>query len=358
MHVPLIDLAAQYEAHRGDIDAAIARVLGSGRYVLGDEVTQLEAELAAKIGRAYAVGVSSGSDALLAALWALGVGPGDEVVTTSFSFFATVGAIVRLGATPVFADIVDGTYHLDLHHARALVGKKTKAVVVVPLFGRPLDPAPLVDVGVPIVIDGAQAIGAPHLGAPAVATTLSFFPTKNLGAVGDGGMVLTDDRALADKLRIMRQHGSAPKYVHHQLGGNFRLDALQAAILRAKHPHLAAWTGTRRRNAARYREALADLGPDLELPGDEPGHVYHHFVVRTARRDALKAHLAAAQVDTEVYYPVPLHAQPCFASMGLGSRPVAERAAKEVLALPVHPTLSEAQLEHVVASVRSFPWLM
>ncbi|MEO6953777.1 MAG: DegT/DnrJ/EryC1/StrS family aminotransferase [Polyangia bacterium] len=352
MHVPLIDLAAQYEAHRTEIDAAVARVLSSGRYVLGDEVTQLEAELAAKLGRAYAVGVSSGSDALLASLWALGIGPGDEVITTSFSFFATVGAIVRLGAVPVFADIVDGTYQLDLSHARALVTPRTKAFVVVPLFGRPLDPTPLADLGIPIVIDGAQAIGAPHLGAPAIATTLSFFPTKNLGAVGDGGMILTDDARLADKLRIMRQHGSQPKYVHHQLGGNFRLDALQAAILRAKHPHLATWNETRRRNAARYRDAFAGL--DLELPADEPGHVYHHFVVRTARRDALKAHLAEAKVDSEVYYPLPLHLQPCFASMNHASRPVAERAAKEVLALPVHPTLSEAQLEHVVAQVRSF----
>ena len=352
MHVPLIDLAAQYEAHRGEIDAAVARVLASGRYVLGDEVSQLETELAAKLGRAHAVGVSSGSDALLASLWALGVGPGDEVVTTSFSFFATVGAIVRLGAVPVFADIVDGTYHLDLEQARSLVTPTTKAFVVVPLFGRPLDPSPLAGLGLPIVIDGAQAIGAPHLGAPAITTTLSFFPTKNLGAVGDGGMILTDDAELAAKLRIMRQHGSAPKYVHHQLGGNFRLDALQAAILRAKHPHLAAWIEARRRNAARYRDALGGL--DLELPLDEPGHVYHHFVVRTPRRDALKAHLAAAKIDTEVYYPVPLHQQPCFASMNLGSRPIAERAANEVLAIPVHPTLSEAQLEHVVASVREF----
>jgi len=233
MHVGLIDLAAQYEAHKPEIDAAVSRVLASGRYVLGDEVTALESELAAMVGRKHAIGVSSGSDALLSSLWALGVGPGDEVVTTSFSFFATVGAIVRLGATPLFADIDARTFHLDFEDVRRLITAKTKAIVVVPLFGRPLDCAPLADLNVPIVIDGAQAAGCPKLGAPAFVTTLSFFPTKNLGAVGDGGMVLTDDDAYADRVRVMRQHGSRPKYVHHLVGGNFRLDALQAAILRA-----------------------------------------------------------------------------------------------------------------------------
>ena len=225
MRVALIDLAAQYRAHHVEIDAAIARVLTSGRYVLGDEVTALESELAALVGRKHAVGVSSGSDALLASLWALGVGAGDEVITTSMSFFATVGAIVRLSATPIFCDIDPLTFQIDLAEVRRRVTARTKAIVVVPLFGRPLPIASLADLGIPIVIDGAQAIGCPHLGAPALATTLSFFPTKNLGAVGDGGMILTDDESLADKIRVMRQHGSRPKYVHHLVGGNFRLDS-------------------------------------------------------------------------------------------------------------------------------------
>ncbi len=351
MKVALIDLAAQYAAHKVDIDDAIARVLSSGRYVLGDEVTSLEAELAKDLGRAHAIGVSSGSDALLASLWALGVGPGDEVVTTTMSFFASVGAIVRLGARPVFADIDGRSLQVDLEDVRRKLTKKTKAVVAVPLFGRPLQLSPM---EVPIVIDGAQAIGCPHLGQPAVATTLSFFPTKNLGAVGDGGMILTDDEALADKLRVMRQHGSRPKYVHHVVGGNFRLDALQAAILRAKRPHLQGWLKTRRRNAALYRELLAST--PLELPSDEEGHVYHHFVVRAPQREALRAHLQSAEIETEVYYPLPLHLQPCFAEMGHkpGDLPIAERAANEVLALPVHPDLSRAQLEHVADTIESF----
>ena len=354
MRVALIDLAAQYRAHQAGIDAAIARVLGSGRYVMGEEVIALENELAALVGRKYAVGVSSGSDALLCSLWALGIGTGDEVVTTSMSFFATVGAIVRLGATPVFCDIDPRTFQVDLTDVRRRVTKRTKAIVCVPLFGRPLPTAALADLGVPIVIDGAQAIGCPHLGAPAVATTLSFFPTKNLGAVGDGGMILTDDEALADKIRVMRQHGSKPKYVHHIVGGNFRLDPLQAAILRAKHPHLGGWLASRRRNAARYRELLA--GTPLVLPDDEPGHVYHHFVVRAPDRDRLRAHLAEAEIETEVYYPLPLHLQPCFDPDGhrRGEHPHTERAADEVLALPVHPDLEDAQLLHVASSVQAF----
>jgi dTDP-4-amino-4,6-dideoxygalactose transaminase len=329
-------------------------VLESGRYVLGEEVEKLERDLASDIGRAHAVGVSSGSDALLLSLWALGVGAGDEVVTTSFSFFATAGAIVRLGATPVFVDIDAATLQLDLASVRAKVSPKTRAIVAVPLFGRPLALDALASLDLPIVIDGAQAIGCPHLGLPAIATTLSFFPTKNLGAAGDGGMVLTDDAALADRMRVMRQHGSRPKYVHHLIGGNFRLDPLQAAILSAKRPHLPAWIAARRRNAARYRDALA--ATPLTLPADEPGHVYHHFVTRAPDREALRAKLTAAQIESEVYYPTPLHLQPCFDGLGYqaGSLPIAEQAAREVLALPVHPDLEDAQLDHVIATIRSF----
>ena len=353
MRAPLIDLAAQYRAHKDEIDAAIARVLTSGRYVLGEEVEALERTIAADLGRAHAIGVSSGSDALLASLWALGVTAGDEVITTSLSFFATVGAIVRLGARPVFVDIVPDTLQLDLQAVRAAITPKTRAIVVVPLFGRPLPLTALADLTIPIVIDGAQAIGSLHLGAPAAATTLSFFPTKNLGAIGDGGMILTDDAQLADRLRVMRQHGSRPKYVHALIGGNFRLDALQAAILRAKHPHLAGWNAQRRAHAARYRELLQ--GTPLQLPSDELGHVYHHFVVRAPRREELRAQLTSLQIETEVYYPLPLHQQPCFAQLGTPpSLPHAEQACREVLALPVHPELDEAQLAFVASSIRSF----
>jgi dTDP-4-amino-4,6-dideoxygalactose transaminase len=355
VHVPLADLGAQYRALRSEIDGAVARVLESGRYVLGEEVEALERTLAAETGRAHGVGVSSGSDALLLALWALGVGPGDEVITTTYTFFATVGAIVRRAAHPIFVDVDPQTLQLDLEAVRRAVTPRTRAIVGVPLFGRPLSLQPLADLTVPLVLDGAQAVGCPHLGAPAAATTLSFFPTKNLGAVGDGGMILVDDAGLADQLRTMRQHGSRPKYVHHQMGGNFRLDALQAAILRAKHPMLSRWNAQRRDHAAFYRAELGDLG-ELMLPPDEPGHVYHHFVLRSPRRDALRTHLRERDIESEVYYPVPLHRQPCFQYLGYpeGSLPAAEQAAREVLALPVHPQLDDAQRAHVVAAVRSF----
>jgi dTDP-4-amino-4,6-dideoxygalactose transaminase len=354
VRVPLIDLAAQYSALKEEVDAAVQRVLESGRYVLGPEVEALEKEMAAKHGRAHAVGVSSGSDALLLSLWSLGIGPGDEVITTTFTFFATAGAIVRLGARPVFVDIDPTTLQLDLNAARRAITPQTRAIVVVPLFGRPLPLDVLADTKVPIVIDGAQAVGCPHLGAPAMATTLSFFPTKNLGAIGDGGMILVDDAGLADQLRTMRQHGSRPKYVHHQLGGNFRLDALQAAIVGAKLPFLDRWTEMRRAHAARYRERLADT--PLILPRDQPGHAYHHFVVRSPERNPLREHLAAREIDTEIYYPLPMHLQPVFAHFGYsaGALPAAEHAAQEVLALPIHPDLSEAQLDHVIAAIRAF----
>jgi dTDP-4-amino-4,6-dideoxygalactose transaminase len=354
MKVPLLDLRAQYATIAAGVEAAVKRVLESGHYILGEDVAAFERELAAATGRAHAVAVSSGTDALLAALMALGIGAGDEVVTTPLSFFATAGAIVRLGARPVFADIDPRSLNLDPEAALARVTDKTRAILPVHLFGRACELEPLRKIGVPIVEDAAQAIGLATLGRGSACATLSFFPSKNLGAAGDAGAVICDDGDFADRLRLLRAHGSRPKYVHHVVGGNFRIDTLQAAILRAKLPHLAAWNAARRRNALRYLELLGDT--PLGLPEPAAAHVWHHFVIRVpnARRDALRAHLQSRDIESEVYYPTPLHLQPCFAALGYnpGDLPHAERACTEVLALPVHPDLTEAQQHHVAASIR------
>jgi dTDP-4-amino-4,6-dideoxygalactose transaminase len=356
MRVPLLDLRAQYATIAPAVEAAVKRVLESGHYILGEDVAAFERELAAATGRPHAVAVSSGTDALLVALMAMNVGAGDEVVTTPLSFFATAGAIVRLGAKPVFADIEPRSFNLDANKALARVTQKTRAILPVHLFGRPCELEPLRACGVPIVEDAAQAIGLGTLGQGTRCATLSFFPSKNLGAAGDAGAVVCEDAAFADRVKLMRAHGSRPKYVHHVVGGNFRIDTLQAAILRAKLPHLAAWNAARRRNAARYHELLA--GTPLVLPELREPHVWHHFVVRVpdGKRDALRAHLQAREIDSEVYYPSPLHLQPCFAALGYnpGDLPEAERACAEVLAIPVHPDLSDAQQEHVATSIREF----
>lgn len=351
MKVPLVDLQAQYATLAPELEAAVRRVLTSGHYIMGEDVAALEGELAADADLPHAIAVSSGSDALLAALWAVGVGPGDEVVTTSLTFFATAGAIARLGATPVFADIDPHTLNLDPASALARITPRTRAIVPVHLFGRPADVAALASANLPIVEDAAQAIGAPGLGRIGQLVTLSFFPSKNLGAAGDAGMVLTRDVELADRVRVYRSHGARSKHAHDIVGANLRMDTLQAAILRVKRPHLVAWNAARRRHAARYRELLADT--PLVLPDDTPGHVWHHFVVRAPRRDGLREHLRRREIETEVYYPKPLHLQPCF-SGAEAELPEAERASREVLALPVHPDLTEAQLEYVASAVRAF----
>lgn len=345
--IPFFDMRGELAAIRPAIDAAIARVLDHGGFVGGAEVEGFERALAAATGVAHAVGTSSGTDALLAIAMALGWGPGDEIVTTPLSFFATVGAIVRVGARPVFAD-VDATLNADPQAVAAAVGPRTRAALLVHLFGRP---AALPAIDVPIVEDAAQAIGAAPVRG--VAAALSFFPTKNLGACGDGGAVLTDDPALADRIALVRNHGARPKYHHVAVGGNFRLDALQAAILGAKLPHLPAWTAARRARAARYRAGLADL-PEVSVPGDDPRHVYHHFVVRADARDRLRAHLAAAGVGTEIYYPSPLHLQPALADLGYraGACPAAEAACAELLALPLYPSLPLAAVDRVAELVR------
>jgi dTDP-4-amino-4,6-dideoxygalactose transaminase len=333
---------------------AIARVVDSGAFILGPEVEAFEKELSLALGTRRAVGLSSGTDALLVALMALDVRPGDEVVTTPYSFYATVGCIARLGARPVFADIDPESFNLDAGAAAAACGPKTRTVIPVHLFGRPSE---LPRVSLPIVEDAAQAIGACKV--QGIASCLSFFPSKNLGAFGDGGALLTDDDAFADKVTILRAHGSKPKYVHHKVGGNFRLDALQAAILRVKLAHLADWTACRRRNAERYRRlfaAVAGLPPEVILPADAPGHIYNQFVIRAPRRDALREYLTKNKVGSEIYYPLALHLQPCFADLGCkpGAFPHAERATQETLALPIYAELAEAQQAFVVEQIANF----
>jgi dTDP-4-amino-4,6-dideoxygalactose transaminase len=366
--VPLLDLKAQFAPLRADVFEAIARVCDAQQFILGPEVDALERELEAFLGIPHAVGVSSGTDALLAALMALGVSHGDEVVTTPFSFFATAGSIARLGARPVFVDIDRATFNIDVDGIRSKVTSRTKAIMPVHLFGQSAHMAPIVEIsertGVPIVEDAAQAIGACYRGRPVggIGTIgcFSFFPTKNLGAFGDAGLVTTADGTLARKLRAIRQHGGEVKYRHDMVGANFRIDALQAAILRVKLPHLNDWTESRRGNAERY-EALfrkAGLVGTVTLPARsaDSTHIYNQFVIRVPERDRLRAHLQSSGIGTEVYYPVPLHLQPCFHELGhrSGSFPVAETAANEALALPIYGELTESQQSSVVESVRDF----
>jgi dTDP-4-amino-4,6-dideoxygalactose transaminase len=350
--IPLVDVRFALAIQRKQIDAAIARVIDSGVFIGGPEVEAFEAELAAAIGAGHAIGVSSGTDALLATLMAIGIGPGDEVITTPLSFFATAGAIARLGARPVFAD-VDHDLCLDPTAAEAVVSDRTRAVIPVNLFGRPSE---LPAVTVPTIEDAAQSLGSGPVRGKAAA--VSFFPTKNLGAFGDAGAVLTDDAALADRIALLRTHGARPKYHHLAIGGNFRLDAIQAAVLRAKLPHLAGWLARRRALAGRYRGLFGAhrVPPELRLPAAHDGHTYHQFAIRAPRRDALRAYLAAAGVGTEVYYPEPLHLQPCFAELGYrpGACPIAERACRELLALPIHPALGHDAQDHVVAQIAAF----
>lgn len=358
--IAMQDLAVEHAALRPELERAFRRVVASGQFVLGREVEQFEGEVAASLDAPYAVGVASGTDALLLALTALGVGPGDEVVTSPFSFFATAGVIARLGARPVFADIEPETMNLSVTAVRAAITPRTKVLLPVHLFGRPVDDA-LFELaeraGLPVVEDAAQALGARSARGP-VGTLgtfgcFSFFPTKNLGALGDAGLVVTRDAALADRVRLLRAQGARPKYHHEILGGNHRIDALQAALLRVKLPHLSAWNARRRANAAIYDEALAG---HVVTPRGAPGHVYHQYVVRVPQRDRVRAALAAQGIQTEVYYPEALHLQPCFSALEycVGSMPEAERACREALALPVHPGVDrDAALRVAEALVRA-----
>jgi len=357
----MVDLAAQHAPLRAALEAAVSRVLASNRFVLGPELAAFEQEAAAALGVPAAVGVSSGTDALVCLLCAAGVKPGDEVVTTPYSFFATPEAILRVGARPIFADVDPETLNLDPRLASERIGSRTRALVAVHLFGRPAPMRELADAcaGVALIGDAAQAIGAPTAAAgPLVGAgaALSFFPAKNLGGFGDGGMVLTGDGALADRVRRLRNHGADRKHHHVEVGGNFRLDELQAALLRVKLPLLEQWTRARRRVAAGYRQLLASL--PLGLPPPDERCVWNQFVIRVpdGRRDALAAHLAARGIETAVHYPVPLHLQPALAFLGHrpGDFPNAERAARDSLALPMFPELSDGQLAQVAGALADF----
>ena len=367
-NVPLIDLKAQFAPLRQDVLDAIARVCDTQHFILGPEVEALERELETFLGVPHAVGVSSGTDALLAALMSLEIGDGDEVVTTPFSFFATAGCIARVGARPVFVDIDRATFNIDAGAIASALTPKTKAIMPVHLFGQSADMATIVDVadraGVPIIEDAAQAIGASYRGRPVggigAVGCFSFFPTKNLGAFGDAGLVTTTQATLARKLRAIRQHGGEVKYHHDVVGANFRIDALQAAVLRVKLPHLSGWTESRRRNAERYEALFRDAGlaGTVTLPTRAPdsSHIYNQFVIRVPERDGLRAHLQVAGIGTEIYYPVPLHLQPCFRWLGYGtgSFPAAEAASSQVLALPIYGELTEDQQERVVGEIGRF----
>jgi dTDP-4-amino-4,6-dideoxygalactose transaminase len=364
----LLDLKAQYAPLRDAILDAVTRVCDSQRFIHGPEVEGLERELEAYLGIEHAIGLSSGTDAVLAALMALDIGPGDEVVTSTYSFFATAGCVVRLGAQPVLVDIEPDTFNIDPQAAIAAITSRTRAIIPVHLFGQSAELMPLINAaaptGVPIIEDAAQAIGAKYhdhaVGSLGVIGCFSFFPSKNLGAFGDGGLVTTKDAQLAHRLRLLRNHGMEPKYYHHFVGANFRLDALQAAVLRVKLPHLDAWTAGRQRNAARYRALLAErkLTDIVRVPVESPDrtHIYNQFVVRVPDRDRLKAHLDRAGIGTEIYYPVPFHLQQCFAPLGYaaGAFPHAEAAARDSLALPIYPELAESQLASVVDAMGAF----
>lgn len=366
--IPLVDLRAEHAPLMPALVRAFERVAYSGQLILGEEVRAFEQEAATALGVAHAVGVSSGTDALLVSLLALGVGPGDEVVTTAYSFFATAGSIARTGATPVFADIDLETLNIDPKNLASAITPRTKAIVAVHLFGRPCDMRAVMKIAARhslyVVEDAAQAFGARAPDGPVGGLgdtgCFSFFPTKNLGALGDGGLVTSHSEAIADRVRLLRTHGARPKHVHLEMGGNFRLDALQAALLREKLPHVARWTAARRRNAELYGQifASAALEPgDLVFPRELPeGHVFHQYVIRTARRDALRTHLARHGIATEVYYPRPLHLQPVFSHLGHreGAFPAAERASRESLSLPVFPELGEARVTRVAKEIVTF----
>jgi len=375
MKVPLLDLHAQYAGIREEVRAAIDEVCDSQHFILGPAVERLEQRIAAYSVTEHGIGVSSGTDALLAALMALGIKTDDEVVTTGYSFFATAGAIARLGATPVFADIDARSCNLSVRALERAVTRRSRAIVVVHLFGQMADMDPILEIGarnnLPVIEDAAQAIGAEYKGRRAGSMgqmgCFSFFPSKNLGAFGDGGMVVTRDPALAERLRVLRSHGARPKYHHPMIGGNFRLDALQAAVLQVKLARLDGWTEKRQLNAGLYRKLLTDHGlidrGCLVLPtevwksgGDRHHHIYNQYVVRAKHREALQAFLTSSGVGTEVYYPVPLHQQKCFDYLKnrVGSLPESERAAAETLALPIYPELTEEQITYVVQKIAAF----
>lgn len=380
MRVPLLDLKAQFRAIETDIRKALDGVLESQHFILGPEVEALEREIAVYCGCAHGIGVSSGTDALLVALMALRIGRGDEVITSPYSFFSTAGTIARVGAKPIFVDIELDTYNLNSALLEKAITGRTKAIVPVHLYGQMADMGPILKVAkgheIPVIEDAAQAIGAEYRGGRAGSFgdlgCFSFFPSKNLGAFGDGGMVVSNDEQLADRVRLLRNHGFRPKYYNREVGGNFRLDALQAAVLRVKLPCLDKWSAHRQRNADRYQRLFAERGlveerlvSELSAPAtgvrlpqtvDGHSHVYNQFIVRCAHRNELRQYLADREISTEIYYPVPLHLQVCFAELGgrKGQFPTSEAAADQTLALPIYAELSEEQQTFVVDAIADF----
>lgn len=398
MSVPLLDLKPQNLALERELTEAFQRVLRSGHYILGPELERFEADMARLLGVRHALGVSSGTDAILLALMSLGIGPGDEVIAPSFTFFATGGCVSRVGATPVFADVCPICFNLDLADVARRITPRTKAILPVHLFGQAADMDPLLALaaqhGLQVIEDGAQALGATYrgraVGGFGAFGTFSFFPSKNLGALGDAGLLVTNDETLAQKAALLRLHGAKPKYYHHLIGANFRMDALQAAFLSVKTVRYAEYTEARCRNASDYTAQLTPLpGVQVADPaqcgcslsvGDSKAsevrlvlpvayphnqHIWNQYTIRVpgpGRRDALRAHLQAKGIGTEIYYPVPLHAQPCFARelalpdspSGKFPFPVSDRLAQEVVSLPIYPELTESQRAEVVAGIREF----
>lgn len=387
MYIPILDLRAQYETIKDEVNQKVLNVLSSQNFILGAEVKALEEELAAYSGTKFAIGVSSGSDALIISLMALGIGPGDAVITTPFTFFATAGAVARLGAKLAYCDIDEQTFNIDPARLEGILQKakkarqiqKIKAVIPVHLYGQCVDMDPLLNLAhkydLSVIEDAAQAVGSEYpsrrgikrAGSIGTMGTLSFYPSKNLGGYGDGGMVLTNDKKLADRLRCLRQHGDIKKYYYKMLGGNFRLDALQAAVLRVKFKHLDAWQSKRRERADYYNKKIVASGleksgrlkPPLAVykgSGAENYHTYHQYVIRAKKRDKLQVYLKDKGIGTSIFYPLPLHLQKCFSYLGYerGDFPVSEKAAKEVLALPMYPELTPEKQDWVVSSLCDF----
>jgi dTDP-4-amino-4,6-dideoxygalactose transaminase len=362
--VPLLDLKLQYATIRDEVMAAIEAICESQRFIGGPEVVACEEAVAAYSGCKVGVGMSSGTDALLCGMMAMGIGPGDEVIVPSFTFFATAGCVSRLGAKPVFVDIDAATFNTTAEQIERAITPKTKLIIPVHLYGQCADMTGILKVanqrGIPVMEDAAQSIGAKHHGKAACSMgklgTLSFFPSKNLGAFGDAGMIVTNDSAFGERCRMFRDHGAQPKYYHKWVGGNFRLDALQAAVVRIKLKHLDAWSARRMDNAKRYNALFA--GSVVKTPVIAPGNdsIYNQYVIRVPKRDELKKHLDGQGIGTEVYYPVPLHMQECFAYLGgkAGDLPICEQAAREVLAIPIYPELTAAQQERVARTIRAF----
>ena len=365
--VPMLDLHAQYRPIKAELDEAVLRVIESQHFINGPEVAQLEEQIARYSAAKHCIGVTSGSDALLIGLMALGIEAGDEVITTPYTFFATVGAITRLGAKPVFVDIDPVTFNIDPYAIEAAVTPRTRCIVPVHLFGQCADMDPILAVadkhGLTVIEDAAQAIGSEYKGrrAGSMGTMgcFSFFPSKNLGCFGDGGAVTTNDPVLADKLMLLRNHGAKPKYFHKVVGGNFRLDTLQAAVLLVKLKYLDSWTEKRQEHAAHYMRALtgsATMGAVIPPKVVQSRHIFNQFVLRATDRDALRDHLKQQQIGNEIYYPQPMHLQECFADLGhrVGDFPESEKAALSTVAVPIYPELTTEQLDHVASALVSF----